>query len=106
MFEERAKEYAVSRTYPRFEDDFTANFVLREVEGAFWNGAKEALRWHKTEEEPLPMESQWETEYAVRLWNGNKRIIYWDIHTYKDVVSGEHIPPEAVKLWIKLPPEE
>ena len=37
---EAAKEYAISRTLPRFEDDRLANFVLREIEGAYEQGAQ------------------------------------------------------------------
>ena len=41
--DKKSKQYAITRTYPRFENDFIANFVLREVEGAYFNGATYVL---------------------------------------------------------------
>lgn len=38
---EKAKEYAMSRTYPRFDSIFISNFVHREIEGAYLEGSKE-----------------------------------------------------------------
>ena len=61
--------------------------------------------WHDNEKEPIPTENNWDIDYVVRLKNGNKRIVFWDIHTFKDVVNGEHIPLDFIKLWIKLPKE-
>ena len=37
----KAKEYAMSRTYPRFDSIFISNFVQREIEGAYLEGVKE-----------------------------------------------------------------
>jgi hypothetical protein len=62
-------------------------------------------RWHDNEKEPIPTEDNWEKDYVVRLYNGNRRIVYWDIHTFKDCVTGEHIPLDVIKLWIELPKE-
>jgi hypothetical protein len=46
--EEMAKGYAITRTYPKFETSRIANFVLREVEGAYLAGLKkEKSNWHK-----------------------------------------------------------
>ena len=38
--EKESHDYAISRTYPRFENNFIANFVLKEIEGAYFNGEK------------------------------------------------------------------
>ena len=38
---EKAKEYAMSRTYPRFDSIFISNFVHREIEGTYLEGSKE-----------------------------------------------------------------
>lgn len=56
--EELAREYAICRTYPRFETNYIGNFVLREVEGAFLAGLKAGRpQWHKIfESEPYNYE--------------------------------------------------
>ena len=41
MFEKESKQYSITRTYPKFENSQIANFVLREVEGAYWQGAND-----------------------------------------------------------------
>ena len=63
------------------------------------------FRWHDNEKEPIPKDN-WEKDYVVRLKNGNKRIVYWSIHTFKDCVTGEHIPLDVIKLWLQLPEEK
>ena len=51
--EEMAEEYAICRTYPKFETNYIANFVLREVEGAFLAGLKAGRpQWHDLEKDP------------------------------------------------------
>lgn len=53
--EEMAKNYAIGRTYPKFETDYIANFVLREVEGAFLAGLNVYKpKWHKVADGDLP----------------------------------------------------
>lgn len=39
--QDEAYKYAILRTYPRFENNYIANFVLKEVEGSYFAGAKE-----------------------------------------------------------------
>ena len=57
--EEKAKEYAVGRTYPKFETDYIANFVLREVEGTFLAGLEAGRpKWHKIADGDLPKENK------------------------------------------------
>ena len=50
MFEKEAEEYAIGLTYPKFQDNQIANIVLRDVEGAFQQGAEfgynKANEWH------------------------------------------------------------
>ena len=60
--------------------------------------------WHDIDKEPIPTDN-WLNDFVVRLKNGNKRIIFWDIYTFKDCVTGEHIPIDVIKLWIQLPKE-
>lgn len=45
-----SKDYCMSRTMMRFEDDFKQNFVQREIEGAFLAGIKWVLEKQKSEE--------------------------------------------------------
>lgn len=58
--EEKAKDYAITRTYPKFETSRIANFVLREVEGAYLAGLKAGkdmnvpIKWHKVADGDLP----------------------------------------------------
>ena len=53
--EEMAEKYAICRTYPKFETNHIANFVLREVEGAFLAGLKAGRpQWHKVADGDLP----------------------------------------------------
>lgn len=40
-------EYSITRTYPKFENDFIANFVLKEIEGAYFNGGKNIIEKYK-----------------------------------------------------------
>ena len=61
--------------------------------------------WHDNEKEPIPTKDNWEKDYVVRLYNGNKRIVFWSTYTFKDCVTGEHIPLDTIKLWILLPRE-
>lgn len=66
--------------------------------------AEKVYGWHNIDEEPIPTDD-WNNEFVVRLKNGNKRIIFWDIYTFKDCVTGEHIPNDVIKLWMQLPKE-
>ena len=61
--------------------------------------------WHDNEKEPIPTKNNWDIDYVVRLYNGNKRLVFWSTHTFKDCVTGEHIPLDVIKLWIELPKE-
>lgn len=74
--EEKAEEYAISRTYPKFETNYIANFVLREVEGAFLAGLKAGRsQWHDLQKDPndLPKE---EKQYlcCVLSWVGGEKV--------------------------------
>ena len=62
------------------------------------------FRWHKIDEDSIP-DYDWDAEFVVRLKNGNKRIVYWSCGSLKDRVNGEHIPLDAILLWIQLPKE-
>lgn len=42
-----SNEYSITRTYPKFENDFIANFVLKEIEGAYFNGGKNIIEKYK-----------------------------------------------------------
>lgn len=75
--EEKAKEYAISRTYPRFENDFIANFVLREVEGAYFAGLHEGQpKWHKVADGDLPKE---EGDYLLCFYDKETKSTFYDV---------------------------
>ena len=58
MFEKEAEEYAIGLTYPKFQDNQIANIVLRDVEGAFQQGAEfgynKANEWQYPSKGELP----------------------------------------------------
>lgn len=67
MFEKEAKEYSICQTYPKFENEHIANFVLREVEGAYWKGANDVYHkyneWHFVKDNDLP-----KCDENTKLW--------------------------------------
>ena len=99
----KAKEYAMSRTYPRFDSVFISNFVHREIEGAYLLGAKEnGIQWHDLRKDPndLPKSSPF---HEVLDENGMKMyyddvLKKWNMFTQNGIVQAR--PPIA---WCEIP---
>jgi hypothetical protein len=69
--EEKAKKYAITRTYPKFETSRIANFVLCEIEGAFLAGLKASRqKWHKVADGDLPKEEDLEMQVLCFTYDG------------------------------------
>lgn len=110
--DEIAKEYAICRTYPKFETNYVANFVIREVEGAFLAGLNVYKpKWHKVADGDLPTEKK---EYICKIFyyeseetfNG---FLWFDPNT-KEFKLLEDIEENVestfqVKEWCEIPKE-
>ena len=100
--EEMAKKYAIGRTYPKFETDYIANFVLREVEGAYlagFNVGKDMnvpTKWHKVADGDFP------PEYTEVLNDDGVKVIRINGH-WKYVYGGEWEDDAYVDYWCEIP---
>lgn len=100
-----AKDYAISRTYPKFETDYIANFVLREVEGAFLAGiGKGRPQWHDLREDPndLPKIEIGTSSITVLNEDGNKVYYDYDIKYWRYDDEELHITASPI-AWCEVP---
>ena len=88
MFEKEAEEYALGLTYPKFQDNQIANMVLRNVEGAFQQGANlgynKANEWHYVKDGDYPKDNK-----PVLCILGDVDSDNCEVGYYNDVGSGE-----------------
>ena len=69
MFEKEAEEYAIGLTYPKFQDSQIANVVLRDVEGAYQQGAEFGYNLAKEEIDYLNKHWRSEEERKANEWH-------------------------------------
>jgi len=109
--EEVAHQYAISRTYPKFESAYIARFVLREVEGAFLAGLNTGRpQWHDLREDPTDIPPRKDDTYSVEVWAKNARGHYGTaVFSYaclKDDGKYNHWIGTMPVLWTELPKVE
>ena len=99
--EEMAHKYAICRTYPKFETNHIANFVLHEVEGAFLAGLKAQPKWHILAEEHdvLPKEGQ---KVKVLTEEGKIEESTYFYDTYYEEFAFSNIGFLKVFAWCEL----
>lgn len=112
--DEKAKEYAIGRTNPYLKSvkGYVADFVLREVEGAFLAGLNVYKpKWHKVADGDLPKEKK---EYWCKVFYYESEKTFnaflWYDPSMKDFRHLENIGEDVesifkVKEWCELPEE-
>ena len=104
--EEMAEEYAITRTYPKFETNYIANFVLREVEGAFLAGLKAGRpQWH-TDPNDLPKMIEDERKISQDVWlhikDWGREVGYYDYRKNYWVVRCRQVNLPVI-AWCEIP---
>lgn len=120
MFTEKdkrmAKNYAIGRTYPKFETNYIANFVLREVEGAFLAGLEAGRpKWHKLDwEKDYPeldrlvrVRTECKEEYICETFAYHPtedEIGYGHILTQFEQLDGDWLDDNEIEYWCYIEP--
>ena len=78
----KSKEYAMSRTYPRFDSVFISNFVHKEIEGAYLEGSKETENLEYRIKDVQRALNKWERK-AKELEQTNNKLL--DVINNQDV---------------------
>ena len=82
--EKESHDYAICCTYPKFENNFIANFVLKEIEGAYFNGEKNMA------------------EKYERIINDIKNIIFYRFKKDGDCVNAKSLIDDIDNLLRRL----
>ena len=96
MFEKEAEEYAIGLTYPKFQDNQIANIVLRDVEGAFQQGAQ--FGYNKANEWQTGEPIKGREIFARNIVNCNLLATYFE-GAWRNVWNGAVVDFNKITMW-------